>query len=142
MAFSSAPKAFQSLENTHRKQSVSLFLKSLEFYTSSIELSEDGKMGRIYRQPKANMGKMRKKEEKTRQKLRGRFAREGDGLHAQVGGGLSHFFFEKYKGTTPPGWSHPGDMGENCFERKKNKKCTSFDQMKNVDRGIHCTSMH
>ena len=30
-------------------------------------------MGRIYRQPKANMGKMRKKEEKTRQKLRGRF---------------------------------------------------------------------
>ena len=74
MAFSSAPKALQSIENTHRKQSVSLFLKSLEFYTSSIELSEDGKMGRIYRQPKANMGKMRKKEEKTRQKLRGRFA--------------------------------------------------------------------
>ena len=74
MAFSSAPKALQSIENTHRKQSVSLFLKSLEFYTSSIELSDDGKMGRIYRQPKANMGKMRKKEEKTRQKLRGRFA--------------------------------------------------------------------
>ena len=20
------------------------------------------------------------------------------------------FFFEKYKGTTPPGWSHPGDI--------------------------------
>ena len=56
---------FQSLENTHRKQSVSLFLKSLEFYTSSIELSEDGKMGRIYRQPKANMGKTHKKEEKA-----------------------------------------------------------------------------
>ena len=74
MTFSSAPKALQSIENTHRKQSVSLFLKSLEFYTSSIELSDDGKMGRIYRQPKANMGKMRKKEEKTRQKLRGRFA--------------------------------------------------------------------
>ena len=73
MAFSSAPKAFQSLENTHRKRSVSLFFKSLEFYASSIELSEDGKMGRIYRQPKANMGKMRKKEEKTRRKLRGRF---------------------------------------------------------------------
>ena len=77
MTFSSAPKALQSIENTHRKQSVSLFLKSLEFYTSSIELSEDGKMGRIYRQPKANMGKMRKKEEKTRQKLRGRFERPG-----------------------------------------------------------------
>ena len=46
MAFSSAPKAFQSLENTHRKRSVSLFLKSLEFYASSIELSEDGKNGK------------------------------------------------------------------------------------------------
>ncbi len=70
MAFRRAPKAFQSLENTHRKRSVSLFFKSLEFYASSIELSEDGKMGRIYRQPKANMGKMRKKEEKTRSKSR------------------------------------------------------------------------
>ena len=95
MAFSSAPKAFQSLENTHRKQSVSLFLKSLEFYTSSIELSEVGKMGRIYRQPKANMGKMRKKEEKTRQKLRGRFEREGDGLNAQVRGDFFFFFRKK-----------------------------------------------
>ena len=74
MTFSSTLKAFQSIENAYRKQSVSLFFKSLEFYTSSIELSEDGKMGRIYRQPKANMGKMRKKEEKTRQKLRHRFA--------------------------------------------------------------------
>ena len=83
MTFSSAPKALQSIENTHRKQSVSLFLKSLEFYTSSIELSDDGKMGRIYRQPKANMGKMRKKEEKTRQKLRRRFEWEGDGLNAR-----------------------------------------------------------
>ena len=45
MAFSSAPKAFQSLENTHRKRSVSFFKKSLEFYASSIELSEDGKNG-------------------------------------------------------------------------------------------------
>ena len=68
MTFSSAPKPFQSLENTHRKRSVSLFLKSLEFYASSIELSEDGKNGRIrriYRQPKANMGKTHKKEEKA-----------------------------------------------------------------------------
>ena len=46
MAFSSAPKAFQSLENTHRKRSVSFFKKSLEFYASSIELSEDGKNGK------------------------------------------------------------------------------------------------
>jgi len=92
MAFRSAPKAFQSLENTHRKRSVSLFFKSLEFYASSIELSEDGKMGRIYRQPKANMGKMRKKEEKTRQKLRGRFEPQGDGLNAQV---ARTFFFSK-----------------------------------------------
>ena len=46
MTFSSAPKAFQSLENTHRKRSVSLFFKSLEFYASSIELSEDGKNGK------------------------------------------------------------------------------------------------
>ena len=65
MTFSSAPKALQSIENTHRKQSVSLFLKSLEFYASSVELSEDGKMARIYRQPKANMGKTHKKEEKA-----------------------------------------------------------------------------
>ena len=74
---SSAPKAFQSLKNTHRKRSVSLFFKSSEFYASSVELSEDGKMARIYRQPKANVGKTHKKEEKTRQKLRGRFARPG-----------------------------------------------------------------
>ena len=93
MTFSSAPKAFQSLENTHRKQSVSLFLKSLEFYASSIELSEDGKMARIFRQPKANMGKTHKKEEKTRQKLRGRFEREGDGLNAQLGEDCHIFFF-------------------------------------------------
>jgi len=93
MAFSSAPKAFQSLENTHRKRSVSLFFKSLEFYASSIELSEDGKMGRIYRQPKANMGKMRKKEEKTRQKLRGRFEPQGDGRFERPGG--EDFFFSK-----------------------------------------------
>ena len=58
---------------------MSFFKKSLEFYASSIELSEDGKMGRIYRQPKANMGKMRKKEEKTRH----RFERQGTGLNAQ-----------------------------------------------------------
>ena len=95
MTFSSAPKALQSIENTHRKQSVSLFLKSLEFYTSSIELSEDGKMGRIYRQPKANMGKMRKKEEKTRQKLRGRFEPQGDGLNAQWREDFHIFFFSK-----------------------------------------------
>ena len=61
MTFSSAPKALQSLENTHRKQSVSLFLKSLEFYTSSIELSEDGKMGRMYANPKPHYEKLKKK---------------------------------------------------------------------------------
>ena len=101
MAFSSALKAFQSIENAYRKQSVSLFFKSLEFYTSSIELSEDGKMGRIYRQPKANMGKMRKKEEKTRQKLRGRFEPQGDGLNAQV---ARTFFFRKNKKRDDPTW--------------------------------------
>ena len=78
MAFRSAPKAFQSLENTHRKRSVSLFFKSLEFYASSIELSDDGKNGK-------------------------------NGKIAQVARTFT-FFFEKYKGTTPPGWSHPGDI--------------------------------
>ena len=65
MAFSSAPKAFQSIENAYRKQSVSLFLKSLGFYASSVEFSEDGKNGKNLCQPKAKMGKTRKKEEKA-----------------------------------------------------------------------------
>ena len=46
MVFVSAPKAFQSLENAYRKRSVSFFYKSLEFYASSVELSEDGKNGK------------------------------------------------------------------------------------------------
>ena len=68
MAFVSAPKAFRNLENAYRKRSVSLFFKSLEFYASSIELSEDGKMGRIYRQPKANMGKQKGRKNKAKVK--------------------------------------------------------------------------
>ena len=47
MAFVNAPKAFQSLKNAYRKRSVSLFSKSLEFYASSVELSEDGKNGKL-----------------------------------------------------------------------------------------------
>jgi hypothetical protein len=45
---------------------------ALEFYASSVELSEDGKMGRIYRQPKANMAiwercaKRKKKQAKVK----------------------------------------------------------------------------
>ena len=58
MAFSSAPKVFQSLENTHRKRSVSSFFKSLEFYASSIELSEDGKNGKnLWGNPKPKWAK-------------------------------------------------------------------------------------
>ena len=34
------------------------------------------------------------------------------GVTTQVARTFTFFFFEKYKGTTPPGWSHPGDMGE------------------------------
>ena len=57
MAFSSAPKVFQSLENTHRKRSVSSFFKSLEFYASSIELSEDGKNGKNLHEKLKKKGK-------------------------------------------------------------------------------------
>ena len=70
MTFSSAPKAFQSIENAYRKQSVSLFLKSLEFYASSIELSEDGKMGRIYANP-SQSGQDRTKRKKKQAKVKG-----------------------------------------------------------------------
>ena len=95
MAFRSAPKAFQSLENTHRKRSVSLFLKSLEFYASSIELSEDGKNGKN--------GKILWGNPKPKWAKNGLFGRD-------ISADFHFFFFEKYKGTTPPGWSHPGDI--------------------------------
>ena len=84
MAFSSAPKAFQSLENIRRKRSVSFFSKSLEFYASSVELSEDGKMGRIYANPKpiwARRTKRKKKQAKVKAQvctIRHKFAPPGE----------------------------------------------------------------